>query len=285
MRQLEEIAGLRAAIRQWRQNGETIVFVPTMGNLHAGHIELVKRAKTLGQKTVVSIFVNPLQFGPNEDFAAYPRTLEQDREKLRAAGVDLLFTPTAAAVYPQGLQAATRVEVSALSDILCGAFRPGHFAGVATVVAKLFNLVQPDVAVFGKKDYQQWRLIEIMVRDLAFPVTIIGVETVREADGLAMSSRNQYLQAQERQLAPELYRCLSRIRVEIESGNRNFTSLESGAIRSLENMGFKPQYVEIRSAHDLSRPTADEALVVLAAAFIGKTRLIDNLEIIPKQRL
>jgi pantoate--beta-alanine ligase len=283
MQQIEAIEDLRAVVSHWRREGESIAFVPTMGNLHAGHIDLVNRASTLAARTVVSIFVNPLQFGPQEDYAAYPRTLEQDRQKLQAAGVDALFVPPVQVIYPQNLDAVTRVQVPELSDILCGAFRPGHFSGVTTVVAKLFNLVQPDLALFGKKDYQQWCLIERMVRDLAIPVSIIGVPTVREADGLAMSSRNQYLQPKERELAPALYRCLVGVSDAVTAGNRVFAALEAGAMQQLKKLGFEPQYVEIRTAKGLVRPQAAEAeLVVLAAAWLGRTRLIDNLEIPPK---
>jgi pantoate--beta-alanine ligase len=283
MQQIEAIEELRTVVRRWRQAGEPVAFVPTMGNLHAGHLDLVNRARTLAAHTVVSIFVNPLQFGPQEDYATYPRTLEQDRQKLQAAGADVLFVPPVQAIYPQNLDSVTRVQVPELSDILCGAFRPGHFTGVATVVAKLFNLVQPDLALFGKKDYQQWRLIERMVRDLAIPVSIMGVATVREADGLAMSSRNQYLSPQERKLAPALYRCLDGVGAAVAAGNRDFAALEAGAMQQLQKHGFEPQYVEIRTTKELTRPQAqNEQLVVLAAAWLGKTRLIDNLEIPPK---
>jgi pantoate--beta-alanine ligase len=193
MQYIEAIEDLRAMLRPWRRAGESIAFVPTMGNLHAGHLDLVSRAAALADRTVVSIFVNPLQFGPQEDYASYPRTLERDRAQLEALATDALFVPPVSAIYPQSPRMVTRVQVPGLSDILCGAFRPGHFEGVATVVAKLFNLVQPDIAVFGKKDYQQLRLIERMAQDLAIPVSIVGISTVREPDGLAMSSRNQYL--------------------------------------------------------------------------------------------
>src|SRR5688572_27609126 len=283
MQQIEVIEDLRGVVRHWRQADESIAFVPTMGNLHAGHLDLVSRARTLAARTVVSIFVNPLQFGPQEDYAAYPRTLEQDRQKLQAAGADALFVPPVQVIYPQNLDAVTRVQVPELGDILCGAFRPGHFAGVATVVAKLFNLVQPDLALFGKKDYQQWRLIERMVHDLAIPVSIIGVPTVREADGLAMSSRNQYLKPKERELAPALYRCLVGVGAAVAGGNRDYAALEAGAMQQLKKLGFEPQYVEIRTAKGLARSQAqEEERVVLAAAWLGQTRLIDNLEIPPK---
>lgn len=282
MQYFEAIEDLRAELRLWRRGGGSIAFVPTMGNLHAGHLDLVGRAQALADRTVASIFVNPLQFGPQEDYAAYPRTLERDRERLQAAGADILFAPSVDTIYPQNPRAVTRIRVPELSDILCGAFRPGHFEGVATVVAKLFNLVQPDIAVFGKKDYQQLRLIERMVHDLAIPVSIVGVPTVREPDGLAMSSRNQYLSPQERALAPALYNCLADISRQLMGGGHDFSRLEGEAMRQLEQTGFKPQYVEIRRATDLAKPEAGEReLVVLGAAYLGRTRLIDNLEILP----
>lgn len=282
MQNIEAIEDLRAALRPWRRAGESIAFVPTMGNLHAGHLDLVSRARVLADRTVVSIFVNPLQFGPQEDYAAYPRTLGRDRERLQAAGADILFAPDVDTIYSQNLRAVTRVHVPELSDILCGAFRPGHFEGVATVVAKLFNLVQPDIAIFGKKDYQQLRLIERMVHDLAIPVSIVGAPTAREPDGLAMSSRNQYLSPEERALAPALYNCLTAIAQQIMDGNPDFSRLEGGAMRQLERLGFKPQYVEVRRTVDLTKPGAGErGLVVLGAAYLGQTRLIDNLEIFP----
>lgn len=282
MQQVEAIEDLRAVLRQWRQAGESVAFVPTMGNLHAGHLDLVTRADALADRTVASIFVNPLQFGPREDYAAYPRTLERDYAELQSVGTDMLFAPPVQVIYPQGQQNVTRVHVPQLSDILCGAFRPGHFDGVATVVAKLFNLVQPDFAVFGKKDYQQWRLIESMVSDLAIPVSIVGAPTVREQDGLAMSSRNQYLSSEERRRAPALYRCLSGIRDRLLEGSRDFGRLQAEALRQLESLGFKPQYVEIRNSRNLAPPDElTSEYVVLAAAYLGRTRLIDNVEIPP----
>jgi pantoate--beta-alanine ligase len=282
MQNIEAIEDLRAALRLWRQGGQSVAFVPTMGNLHAGHLDLVSRARALADRTVASIFVNPLQFGPREDYAAYPRTLDRDRDQLRSAGADMLFAPSVDTIYPQAPRAVTRVQVPGLGDVLCGAFRPGHFEGVATVVAKLFNLVQPDIAVFGKKDYQQLRLIERMVHDLAIPVSIVGVPTVREADGLAMSSRNQYLSPRERALAPALYKHLAGIAQQVIAGNRDFSRLEGKAMEDLAGVGFKPQYVEIRRAKDLAKPeTGEDELVVLGAACLGNTRLIDNLEILP----
>ena len=263
----------------WRRSGEKIAFVPTMGNLHAGHLNLVQAARQQADRTVVSIFVNPMQFGQGEDFDAYPRTLDDDRTKLEAVGTDLIFAPEAGVVYPQGTRQQTRVEVPEISDILCGASRPGHFVGVATIVCKLFNLVQPDFAIFGEKDYQQLMVIRHMVNDLAMPVEIIGKATVREADGLAMSSRNGYLSADERQQAPLLYRTLQEIALAIKNGSCDYNRLEGRAIEALETAGFRPDYLVIRDADNLQSPKEKSTrLVILAAVFLGTTRLIDNLE-------
>ncbi len=257
-----------------------VAFVPTMGNLHEGHLALVRRARALGDRVVVSIFVNPLQFDRAEDLAAYPRTPEEDAALLEAEGVDLLFLPGVEALYPEGMARHTRVEVPGVSEELCGAARPGHFTGVATIVCKLFNLVQPDVAVFGKKDYQQLLVIRKMVSDLAMPVAIEGVETVREADGLAMSSRNGYLTREERRRAPALYRTLRETAEALAAGAGDYASLEAEGRRKLEAAGMRPDYFEIRRAADLETPGPGErALVVLAAAFLGRARLIDNLEV------
>ncbi len=278
MHTVNTVAGVREQVRAWRAAGEPVALVPTMGNLHAGHIALVARARMLAARVVVSVFVNPLQFGPNEDLAAYPRTPDQDAEKLREAGADLLFMPSVEEMYPQGDKAVTQVEVPGLSDILCGASRPGHFRGVATVVSKLFNIVQPDVAVFGEKDFQQLAVIRRMVEDLCFPIRIEGVPTARESDGLARSSRNRYLSAEERARAPGLYRALVEIAEAIRAGRRDFSSLEQQAAHALAQQGFRPDYVSIRRAADLTEPDgADASLVVLAAARLGNTRLIDNL--------
>lgn len=278
MQTLTTIAEVRTTIAAWRKAGERIAFVPTMGNLHAGHLCLIERARQLADRVVASIFVNPLQFGQGEDFAAYPRTLAQDQHKLSAAGTDLLFAPTEQEMYPQGRGGLTFVEVPALSAELCGAFRPGHFRGVATVVSKLFNIVQPDVAVFGEKDYQQLLVIRHMVRDLNLPVTIIGQATVREHDGLAMSSRNGYLKQDERLLATEIYATLNAAAIRLQQGERDYAAIEQTAATRLRQAGFQPDYVAVRRAADLQPPAAGEkALVVLAAARLGKTRLIDNL--------
>ena len=272
---------LRATVADWRRAGEQIAFVPTMGNLHSGHLDLMREAGSRAGRVVTSIFVNPMQFGEGEDFDAYPRTLEQDSEKLRQLGVDLLFAPEVTTIYPAGsTEYQTRVEVPGLSDVLCGASRPGHFVGVATVVCKLFNLVQPDLAVFGQKDFQQLMVIRRMAADLAFPIEIVGKETVRESDGLALSSRNGYLSAQERATAPLLYRTLQETAEAIKAGNRDYTGLEKAAEAVLQEAGFRPDYYAIRRAEDLA-PAQDsgEDLVVLAAAYLGTTRLIDNLRV------
>ncbi len=269
---------LRNHLGQWRSAGNTIALVPTMGNLHLGHLALVDAAKARADRIVVSIFVNPLQFGPGEDYARYPRTLQADREKLVNCGVDMLFSPPVEAMYPLGTEAATHIEVPGLSDILCGASRPGHFKGVATVVGKLFNLVQPHLAVFGEKDYQQLLVIRKMVMDLNFPVEIIGVPIIRETDGLALSSRNQYLSPQERKIAPHLYQSLCDTRSAIERGEQDYPRLARQQKAKLRQLGFDPDYFAILRAHDLTKPLAGERpLVILAAAKLGQTRLIDNL--------
>ena len=270
---------LRAQIDIWRRGGN-VAFVPTMGNLHAGHLSLVKEAHKIADRVVASIFVNPLQFGAGEDFENYPRTFERDSEMLIDEGTDLLFAPPVEVMYPKPQADQTRVEVPGLSELLCGAHRPGHFVGVATVVCKLFNMVQPDIAVFGNKDYQQLMVIRRMVEDLAMPVAIVGVETMREADGLAMSSRNGYLGAQERALAPMLYRTLSDLAARLGDGEDDFYGLEQEATAVLDGAGFRTDYVAIRRASDLLDPAAGETeLVILAAAYLGKARLIDNIEV------
>lgn len=273
-----DAASLRSAVLAWRRAGERIGFVPTMGNLHAGHHSLVATARAQTDRVVASIFVNPTQFGPNEDFAAYPRTLEADATGLAASGCDLLFAPAANVLYPFGTDASVRVHVPGVSEGLCGAFRPGHFDGVATVVAKLFNLVQPDVAFFGRKDFQQLRVIERMVRDLAMPIEIVGVDTLREPNGLAMSSRNQYLSAEERERAAEIHRTLTAMRDAVGQG-RSFAAIESAAVDRLDQSGFRVDYAAIRRADDLSVPaeTQRDGLVALIAARLGKARLIDNV--------
>ncbi len=276
---IEEISTLRERVAAWRRAGQRVGFVPTMGNLHAGHLALVAEARRLAERVVVSIFVNPLQFGPQEDFAAYPRTLARDQELLAGAGTDLLFAPTVAAVYPRGQAEQTLVEVPGLSDILCGASRPGHFVGVATVVCKLFNMVQPDLAVFGEKDFQQLQVIRLMTLDLSLPVAIQGLATAREADGLAMSSRNGYLTAEERARAPALYHTLQRCADWLRAGQDSAT-VERQAEEAIAAAGFEPDYFSVRRAADLGLPAPGEReLVVLAAARLGRARLIDNLRV------
>ena len=274
-----EVDSLRTQVESWRRGGN-VAFVPTMGNLHAGHLSLIEAAHKVADRVVASIFVNPLQFGAGEDFDNYPRTLERDAAMLAAEGTDLLFAPSVRVMYPKAQAEQTRVEVPGLSDVLCGACRPGHFVGVATVVCKLFNMVQPDIALFGNKDYQQLMVIRRMVQDLAMPVKIIGVETMRESSGLAMSSRNGYLSDDERAIAPVLYRVLTGVAQALREGSRDFSGLQAQAAREFDDNGLRTDYVAIRNAADLLEPAAGEdRLVVLAAAFLGKARLIDNIEV------
>ena len=268
------ITDLRAALA----GRGRIVFVPTMGNLHEGHISLMQQARAHGDTVVASIFVNRLQFGPNEDFDKYPRTFQADCDKLAAAGVDVLFAPTEADLYPEPQQ--YHVDPPAIQNLLEGEFRPGHFRGVATVVLKLFNCVQPQAALFGKKDYQQLMVLRNMTRQLALPIAIIGGETVRAADGLALSSRNGYLSAAERAEAPRLSRELNAIRTAILAGNHDFAALEHQAAANLDAHGWKTDYVAVRQQSDLLAPvSADSPLVVVAASRLGSTRLIDNVEV------
>lgn len=280
METVHAIAELRACVARWRRADEHIALVPTMGNLHRGHLRLVEEARRLATRTVVSIFVNPLQFGPHEDFAGYPRTLAEDSRQLAGFGVDLLFAPPTGEVYPRPLESMTQVEVPGLSTILCGAYRPGHFRGMATVVTKLLAMVQPDVGIFGEKDWQQLVIIRRLVADLNLPVAVVGVPTVREADGLAMSSRNGYLTPAERAVAPNLYRALTAVADGIRAGERRYRVLEDSALALLEQVGFRPDYVTVRRADDLEPPTADATeLRVLAAAWLGRARLIDNVAV------
>jgi len=271
---------IRASVAEWRRHGQCVVFVPTLGNLHEGHLQLVKLAATHGDKVVVSIFVNPLQFGKNEDYALYPRTLDADLEKLRGARADALFCPSDQEVYPNGVEEQTTVAVPTMTDILCGATRPGHFTGVTTIVTKLFNIVQPDKAVFGVKDFQQLAVVRRMVEDLCFPIEIIEAPVARAADGLALSSRNGYLNNAERAIAPALYRALSAARDAIAAGERNYALLEARAHIELLESGMRPDYFSVRAAKTLE-PAAvtDRELAILAAAYLGKTRLIDNVTI------
>jgi pantoate--beta-alanine ligase len=265
-------------LRQRLASEASVAFVPTMGNLHEGHLDLVRIAQQHAACVVVSIFVNPLQFGANEDFGKYPRTLQADCDRLAACGVAVVFAPTEADLYPQPQQ--VTVEPPPLAQDLCGAFRPGHFRGVATVVLKLFNIVQPQVAVFGKKDYQQLRVVHQMVEQLNLPLKIIGAETMRAADGLALSSRNQYLSAAERTEAAFLYQMLRDMRMELQNGVQDYARLESNAVAALSGRGWQVDYVAIRAQASLAAPVPGEReLVILAAARLGATRLIDNLEV------
>jgi len=274
------IAAVRERVQRWRREGLRIAFVPTMGNLHAGHVSLIEAARRHGERFIASIFVNPMQFGPNEDFAHYPRTPREDERMLTEAGCSLMFMPDVTEIYPLGSEGAARVEVPGVSRMLEGEFRPGHMEGVSTVVAKLFHIVEPDVAVFGEKDFQQLTLIRHMVADLCMPVKIVGAPTVRHADGLAMSSRNQYLTPTERARAPEIYKALQAAAARVRTGDVDFVSIERTGFQALESAGFQPDYFSVRQAHDLSPATAAARdLVILTAARIGKARLIDNVQV------
>ena len=279
MIQAHDKDALRVVMRGYRSNSEITAFVPTLGNLHEGHLSLVRKAKQVADRVVVSIFVNPTQFDKAEDLAAYPRTLDSDLALLTKENVDLVFLPRADEMYPEG--SAARVEVDGISEILEGDSRPGHFSGVATIVAKLFNLVQPDISVFGEKDFQQLMLIRRMERDLDFGIQIIAAPTAREKSGLAMSSRNNYLtDVQRNQIAPGLYAEMKKIKEAIVEGNKDYLSLQENTISNLTKQGFKPDYIEVRNANDLSIATKDsDDLVILASAWLGKARLIDNLTV------
>jgi pantoate--beta-alanine ligase len=281
MNTVKTVRELRAAVARARSEGKRIALVPTMGNLHSGHIALVTKAVQRADFVIASIFVNPLQFGPSEDLASYPRTLAADQEQLLQAGCHLLFTPTVDEMYPHGMADQTIVRVPVVSEGLCGGSRPGHFDGVSTVVSKLFNMVQPDIAIFGQKDFQQLAVVNALVRDLNMPIQIIGEPTVRAADGLALSSRNGYLSEDQRAAAPALYRVIKQIGDALRSGDQNHDQLLSDGVKALEAAGFRPDYLEIRNAVSLRAATlGDQDLVVLGAAFLGKTRLIDNLHLV-----
>ena len=274
----ETITALRTQIKVWRQQNQTIAFVPTMGNLHQGHLSLVAKAQELADKVVVSVFVNPLQFNDATDLAAYPRTLEQDIQQLVSVDCDLLFTPTSEMMYPNGMEAQTTVSVPGMDDKLCGRDRPGHFDGVVTIVNKLFNMVQADIAIFGEKDYQQLLLIKIMVQDLNLPIEIVGLPTYRESSGLAMSSRNQYLTDPQREQAAELYQTLLTVKAQLEQGDQSFDAIQQQAIEHLNNSGFATDYVDIRRSDNLEQAKAGEkSLRILLAAKLGQARLIDNI--------
>lgn len=287
MRTIHTITELRTELAQSRKAGKTIALVPTMGNLHKGHISLVSQSRQLADVSVCSIFVNPMQFGAGEDLDAYPRTLEQDSQQLIDAGCDVLFAPSASEVYPEGLREQTVVHVPGISARHCGASRPGHFDGVATVVSKLFHMVQPDHALFGLKDYQQFQVIRKMVSDQCFDIKLHGMPTVRDAHGLALSSRNGYLTAEEVDTARHLYRQLSHVADALKLGNRDFAALEKSSRQYWQSLGIRMDYFHIchyQSLQPMTELTEDEQAtvkqyVLLVAAFVGKTRLIDNLVI------
>jgi pantoate--beta-alanine ligase len=269
---------LQQQIAEWRRDDEHVAIVPTMGNLHSGHVSLVEMARQHAERVVVTVFVNPTQFGPGEDFESYPRSVERDKRRLQRVDTDVVFIPDVETLYPFGLDNATSVTVPGLTEMFCGSFRPGHFDGVTSVVARLFALVQPDVAVFGQKDYQQQLVIRRMVDDLGLSVNIITAPTVREEDGLAMSSRNAYLSDEERVRAPKIHQVLESAGEALQNGRRNFDELEGIASDALSEAGFEVEYVAIRRALDLSNPNRDcDELVVLIAAHLGKARLIDNI--------
>lgn len=280
MQTISEIKSLRSQVKAWRQQGLSIAFVPTMGNLHRGHYSLVEKAKTLADKVVVSIFVNPMQFGANEDLDSYPRTLEQDQQGLAELNTDIVFTPTVATIYPYGLASQSFVDVPGVSEDHCGGARPGHFRGVATIVTKLFNLVQPDFACFGEKDFQQLQVIKTMVKDLSMPIEVIGVPTQREVSGLAMSSRNGYLSDAEKETAKVLYQTLKSAAETLSSGSKDFAAIKQQAVETLTSAGLKPDYFNICHRDTLKPATLkDTQLVILAAAYLGKVRLIDNIQV------
>lgn len=281
MQSITEIKSLRSQIKAWRQAGLSIALVPTMGNLHLGHFSLVEKAKMMADKVVVSIFVNPMQFGANEDLDNYPRTLDEDKRGLADLETDIVFTPSVETIYPNGLAAQSFVDVPDISlGYYCGGSRPGHFRGVATVVTKLFNLVQPDYACFGEKDFQQLQVIKTMARDLSIPVEVIGVSTMREVSGLAMSSRNGYLSNEQKDSATALFKVLNNCAEQLKSGNTDFATLEETAKQSLQQAGLKPDYFSIAQRDTLKAATLDDnKFVILAAAYLGSVRLIDNLQV------
>ncbi|WP_404342853.1 pantoate--beta-alanine ligase [Pseudoalteromonas mariniglutinosa] len=280
MQSITEIKSLRSQIKAWRQAGLNIALVPTMGNLHQGHFSLVEKAKNLADKVVVSIFVNPMQFGENEDLDNYPRSLNEDKQGLAELNTDIVFTPSVDTIYPNGLGEQSYVDVPGVSMGYCGGSRPGHFRGVATVVTKLFNLVQPDFACFGEKDFQQLQVIKTMTRDLSIPVEIIGVATCREVSGLAMSSRNGYLTDQQKDTAKALFATLKNLATQLQQGARDFEILTNEAKQQLEKAGLIPDYLTIAERSTLKPATLNDShLVILAAAYLGSVRLIDNLQV------
>lgn len=280
MYQATSVIELRQYIQHWKNHGKSIAFIPTMGNLHQGHISLIEKGQSLCDHTICSIFVNPMQFGPNEDFNHYPRTLERDIVQLEAISCDLIYLPAASELYPDGLEKITQVQVTDLTGIFEGAHRPGHFTGVATIVLKLLNIVRPDVSIFGKKDFQQYRVISKMVEDLNLEVDIIGAETTREPNGLATSSRNQYLSDDQKELASLIYRTLKESAASITAGENTFDKLEQRAIERLNQAGFETDYFCVCNVETLERASPeDRRLVILVTARLGETRLLDNIEI------
>lgn len=275
-----DLNSLRQRVREWKRDGLSIALVPTMGNLHDGHLSLLSRAREVADRTVASIFVNPIQFGEGEDYDNYPSTLEDDMVKLESEGLDLLFAPNLAELYPAGTAEDTRVSVPALSDILCGEFRPGHFSGVATVVIKLLINVQPDVALFGDKDFQQVQVIRRMVQDLLVPVEIMAMPIIREADGVAMSSRNSYLDGEQRHKASTIFRSLTAAAANLRTQSETIAAIETAGLAELDNAGMRPEYYSVRRRSDLMPPEAgDEQLIILVAAWLGEARLIDNVQV------
>jgi pantoate--beta-alanine ligase len=285
MYQASSVAEIRQYAQHWKDNGQSIAFIPTMGNLHQGHLSLIEKGQSLCDRTICSIFVNPMQFGPNEDFNHYPRTLTRDIEQLEAIGCDLVYMPTASELYPNGLDQISQVLVTDLTESYEAAHRPGHFTGVATIVLKLFNIVKPNISVFGKKDYQQYQVIRKMVCDLNLEVDIIGQETTREANGLATSSRNQYLTASNTSKAALIYQTLKAtageiLQGDIAKGGKDFNTLEQEATDQLNQAGFKTDYFSICNVETLKPATPnDRKLVILVTATLGETRLLDNIEI------
>jgi pantoate--beta-alanine ligase len=280
MDQANSVSELRQYVQHWKDHKQSIAFVPTMGNLHAGHLSLITKGQSLCDRSICSIFVNPMQFGPNEDFNHYPRTLDTDIELLESVGCDLVYMPTASELYPQGLENISQVIVTDLTDTFEGAHRPGHFTGVATIVAKLLNIVKPDISVFGKKDFQQYCVIRKMTQDLNLDVEIIGQETTREASGLATSSRNQYLSDDQKKQAALIYQTLQDSAAGISAGETDFEKLEKQAIERLNQAGFDTDYFSICNADTLkSATTEDKKLVILVTARLGDTRLLDNIEV------
>ncbi|MGM0449910.1 MAG: pantoate--beta-alanine ligase [Pseudomonadota bacterium] len=280
MKTVHTISDLRAELKPHRDAGARIALVPTMGNLHAGHLALVEEARKQADIVVTSVFVNPLQFGPNEDLDSYPRTLPEDQKQLEACGNDLVFAPSVREIYPNGVEYHTHITVPVITELHCGASRPGHFTGVATVVTLLFNMVQPHVAAFGEKDFQQLAVIRKLTRDLCLPIEILGVPTYRESDGLAMSSRNTYLSESDRQRAVRLYQMLCWARAAILEGRRDYSTLSDEAIHALDSEGFHPDYFNIINSETLEpADRKDTRITILAAAWLGQTRLIDNISL------